>query len=176
MDHKHLDLYLLRCLHALVTEAHVTRAAERMGTTQPAMSATLGRLRELFGDPLLVRTEKGMVATRRALDLAASVRSAIDLIDQALAEEAPFDSTQTGLQFEIAASESVAFVLMPSFIARLRALTPGIRLRAHIPDLTRVRQGLEESQADLLVSFMRGAPEGLRSTSLPRQNLRRMGR
>ena len=168
--HKHLDIYLLRCLVALVTEVHVTRAAERMGTTQPAMSNTLGRLRELFGDPILVRTEKGMVPTRRALEIAASLREAVDRIDNTLSDAAEFDPGHT-MRFEVAASESIVFVLMPALTARLRQLAPGVTLRVHIPDLARVRQLLEEGQADLLLSTTRHAPEGLRSSPLLRQRL-----
>jgi DNA-binding transcriptional LysR family regulator len=168
--HKHLDVYLLRCFVALVTEAHVTRAAERMGTTQPAMSNTLGKLRILFGDPLLVRTEKGMMPTRRAIDIATSLRLAIDRIDDTLADLESFDPKST-TQFEIAASESVAFVLMSALTARLRELAPGVTLRVHIPDLSRMRQLLEEGQADLLLSTIRTAPEGLRSSPLLRQRL-----
>jgi DNA-binding transcriptional LysR family regulator len=167
---KHLDIYLLRCLVALVTEAHVTRAAERMGTTQPAMSNTLGRLRTLFGDPLLVRTEKGMVPTQRAIDIAESLRHAVDRIDYALADSEIFDPNSS-VRFEIAASESVAFVLMPALTARLRELAPRVTLRVHIPDLTRMRQLLEEGQADLLLSTTRRAPEGLHSSPLLRQRL-----
>jgi DNA-binding transcriptional LysR family regulator len=169
-SHKHLDVYLLRCLVALVAEAHVTRAAERMGTTQPAMSNTLGKLRILFRDPLLVRTEKGMMPTRRAIDIATSLRSAIDRIDDALADLESFDPKST-TQFEIAASESVAFILMSALTARLRELAPGVTLRVHIPDLSRMRQLLEEGQADLLLSTIRTAPEGLRSSPLLRQRL-----
>ncbi|RYX89603.1 MAG: LysR family transcriptional regulator [Comamonadaceae bacterium] len=171
MDHKHLDVYLLRCLNALVTEAHVTRAAERMGIGQPAMSATLARLRMLFSDPLLVRTEKGMVATPRALEVAEQVQQALDLIDQSLSEGAPFDPARASAHFRIATSESVGFLLMPSLIASVRQLAPGVQLSVHNPDLPRVRQELEEGDCDLVVAFLRNAPPGLRSTPLMRQHM-----
>jgi DNA-binding transcriptional LysR family regulator len=172
MDPKHLDLHMLRCLHALVSEAHVTRAAERMGMTQPAMSAALARLRSLFGDPLLVRTEKGMVPTPRAQEVAAAARSALELLDGALAPEAGFDPARSSERFEILASESASFVLMPALVARVRALAPRVELRIQVPDLTRARQVLEEGRADLLVSFTRSAPAGLRSRPLLQQELK----
>ena len=171
MDHKHLDVYLLRCLNALVTEAHVTRAAERMGISQPAMSATLARLRALFADPLLVRTEKGMVATPRALDIAEQVRQALDLIDQSLAESAPFDPACATARFRIVASESIGFLLMPQLIARVRQDAPGVRLSVRNPELPRVRQELEEGDCDLVVAFLHDAPQGLRSTTLMQQRM-----
>lgn len=171
MPEKHLDIYLLRCLRAFVDEAHVTKAAERMGSTQPAMSAVLRRLREIFNDPLLVRTEKGMVPTERARELATSLTVALDVIDHALAADQPFvpDSAQTS--FNIAASESVSFLLMPALTARVRQIAPGVQLRVRIPDLPRARQALEEGEIDLLLSFTRTAPAGLRSSTLLTQKL-----
>ena len=171
MEHKHLDIYLLRCLSALISEAHVTRAATRMGMTQPAMSATLARLRGLLGDPLLVRTEKGMIPTPRALELATSVQQGLELIDRALAQGAPFDYASAEIRFEIAATESVAFVLMPALIARMRQLAPGISMRVHVPELARVSHELEEGYADVLISFLRTVPEGFHTSLLLRQRL-----
>jgi DNA-binding transcriptional LysR family regulator len=171
LEPKHLDIYLLRCLTALISEAHVTRAAARMGMTQPAMSATLARLRGLLGDPLLVRTEKGMVPTARALELAASVRKGLALIDQALTREAPFDCANATMRFDVAATESVAFVLIPALITHLRRVAPGISLRVHVPELARAVHELEEGYADLLISFMRAVPEGLHTSLLLRQRL-----
>jgi DNA-binding transcriptional LysR family regulator len=171
MPDKHLDIYLLRCLQAFVEEAHVTKAAERMGSTQPAMSSVLRRLREIFNDPLLVRTEKGMVPTDRARELAASLRTAIDLIDNALTADRPFDPASAEMAFEVAASESVSFMLLPHLISRVRRLAPGVQLRVRIPDLQRARQNLEEGEIDLLLSFTRTAPDGLRSSALWSQKL-----
>ena len=171
MPEKHLDIYLLRCLRAFVDEAHVTKAAERMGSTQPAMSAVLRRLREIFNDPLLVRTEKGMVPTERARELAASLTVAIDTIDRALAADQPFVPATAQDSFEIAASESVSFMLLPPLIARVRQLAPGVQLRVRIPELPRARQALEEGEIDLLLSFTRTAPAGLRSSALLDQKL-----
>lgn len=171
MDPKHLDLHMLRCLHALITDAHVTRAAERLGMTQPTMSSALARLRVLFGDPLLVRTEKGMVPTPRALEIAVAVHGALELLDQALAQDQSFEPMRSSAHFELAASESASFVLMPSLVRRVRELAPNVELRIHVPDLPRARQVLEEGQADLLVSFTRSAPAGLRSRPLLQQRL-----
>jgi len=172
MNPKHLDLHMLRCLHALITDAHVTRAAERLGMTQPTMSSALARLRTMFSDPLLVRTEKGMMPTPRALEIAAAVQSALELLDQALAHDAPFEPARSAIHFDIAASESASFVLMPRLVRRVRELAPQVELRIHVPDLLRARQVLEEGQADILVSFTRSAPAGLRSRPLLQQQLK----
>ncbi|WP_345535655.1 LysR family transcriptional regulator [Variovorax defluvii] len=172
MHARHLDVYLLRCLVALVTEGHVTRAAERMAITQPAMSATLARLRTLFADPLLVRTEKGMVATPRARQLADRFQQALDLVDDAVAEGADFDPATATERFRIAASETLGYLLMPSLIAHVRRLAPAVQLTLQPPDLARVRHDLEEGDLDLVVAFIRNAPPGLRYTPLLRQPMR----
>jgi len=172
MQARHLDVYLLRCVVALVAEGHVTRAAERMGITQPAMSATLARLRTLFADPLLVRTEKGMVTTPRARQLATRFQQALDLVDQAVADGAEFDPATATERFRISASETLGYLLMPSLIAHVRRLAPAVQLTLQPPDLARVRHDLEEGSIDLLVAFIRNAPPGLRFTPLMRQPMR----
>ena len=172
MQARHLDVYLLRCLVALVAEVHVTRAAERMGITQPAMSATLARLRTLFADPLLVRTERGMASTLRARELADRFQQALELVDQAMANRPAFDPATATHRFRISASETLGYLLMPSLIAHVRRLAPAVQLTLQPPDLTRVRQDLEEGDIDLLVAFIRNAPPDLRFTPLLRQPMR----
>jgi DNA-binding transcriptional LysR family regulator len=172
MQARHLDVYLLRCLVALVAEGHVTRAAARMGITQPAMSATLARLRTLFADPLLVRTEKGMVITPRARELADRFQQALDLVDQAMADDADFDPATATERFRIAASETLGYLLMPSLIAHVRRLAPAVQFMVQPPELARVRHDLEEGGVDLLVAFIRNAPPGLRYKPLLRQPMR----
>lgn len=172
MQSRHLDVYMLRCLVALVTEGHVTRAAERMGMTQPAMSATLARLRAMFADPLLVRTEKGMVSTPRARQLADRFQQALDLVDQAVAEGSEFDPATATERFRIAASETLGYLLMPSLIAHVRRLAPAVQLTLQPPELPRMWHELEEGGIELVVAFIRDAPPGLRFTPLLRQPLR----
>ena len=82
-----LDLNLLVALRALLEEQHVSRAAKRVGLTQPAMSNALGRLRRLFDDQLLVRTPNGMQLTPRALALAGPLEAALDHLESALGGE-----------------------------------------------------------------------------------------
>src|SRR6516162_8446947 len=84
MQDVHIDLNLLRAFDALLAERNVTRAARRLGIGQPALSHALGRLRDVLGDPLLVRTPKGMVPTARALALEPIVRSSLADLDRAI--------------------------------------------------------------------------------------------
>jgi len=168
---RHLDIYLLRCFQALVSEAHVTHAAEKMGIGQPAMSTTLARLRLLFADPILVRTEKGMVATPRAMEALRQVSHALELIDQTLTEGTLFDPLTAKVSFRISASESVGFLLVPRLISLLRLSAPGVNLEFQTPELPVVRQELESGDTDLVVAFLRDPPQGLRSMSLMSQRL-----
>ena len=75
MDGSRLDLNLLLALEALLVERNVTRAAARLNLSQPALSAQLRRLRDIFGDPLLVPARRGVIPTQRALELQAPLRS-----------------------------------------------------------------------------------------------------
>ena len=83
-DIKALDLNLLKALDALIDEGSVTRAAQRLSLTQPAVSGMLTRLREYFDDPLFVRAQRGMVPTLRALELAGPVKHILEEIARVL--------------------------------------------------------------------------------------------
>src|SRR5215468_10963559 len=88
-----LDLNLLVALDALLSERSVTRAAQRIGLSQPAMSNALARLRHLLDDPVLVRTGRGMEATARALELAAPIHQLLQDVRRALSPPPSFDAT-----------------------------------------------------------------------------------
>lgn len=121
-----IDLNLLLALDALLTERHVTRAAERVGITQPAMSRSLQRLRALFGDPLLVRTAQGMIPTPRAEALAAPLDRVLDEIAGWVRDRATFDPAQAVRHFRIASADFGAMVLLPPLLRRISAEAPGI--------------------------------------------------
>ena len=171
MNQKNLDINLLRCLQVLVDEGHVSRAAERLEMTQPAMSAVLSKLRTIFEDPLLVRTGKGMVATQRALDITGQVRDALTLLDQALTCGTEFCPLTSTAHFRFAATESVMLALMPPLVARLRTIATGVTLSVQVPELSRVRQELEDGDADFLLARKRPAFVGLRCAPLFKQRL-----
>src|SRR5690554_496676 len=95
MNLSRIDLNLLVYLDVLLRERNVTKAANHLSITQPAMSNSLRRLRDLFGDPLLVRTSEGMTATERAQELQPLVRSILSDIEQAVQEKTPFAAEQS---------------------------------------------------------------------------------
>lgn len=120
-----LDLNLLRTLHVLLEEGHVSRAAERLSLTQSAVSHALGRLREHFGDPLLVRRGQRMVPTPRAVALQAPLRHALDALEQ-IATPAVFDPRQARGTVRIATTDYGLAVLLPHVLAMLEATAPGL--------------------------------------------------
>ena len=123
-----VDLNLLVVFDALVAEGHATRAAERIGLTQPAVSHSLNRLRVLFGDPLFVRSPRGMTATPLAQDIAPSVRSILEQVEGVLLGGRAFDPSESTRQFVVGLSDYAAFVLLPRLTARLDREAPGVSL------------------------------------------------
>jgi DNA-binding transcriptional LysR family regulator len=123
------DLNLLPVFLALMDERNVTRAAGRLGMTQPALSNSLNRLRETLRDPLFIRERYGMKPTQMAEELAPVIRVALASLEDAILGQQDFDPGLATRQFTIAPNSYVEFVLMPVIVARLRERAPGIRLR-----------------------------------------------
>src|SRR5215468_1868398 len=113
MNIRNLDLRLLECLDALVTEHNVTRAASRVHLSQPAVSSALKRLRDIFRDPLLTRTQRGMVPTPRGIELAQSARAVIQSVNSMVAGSPLFDPATAERTFRIAMTDYTEFVLLP---------------------------------------------------------------
>jgi DNA-binding transcriptional LysR family regulator len=148
------DLNLLVAFDALVSEGNVTRAAERVGLTQPAMSHALGRLRKLVGDPLFVRTPAGMVPTARALDLVQPIRGALGAIDRALHQVPSFDPASARRPFTLASVDFGSLVVVPPLLSRLRALAPGVDLQVRQLRMDAIEQQLSEGEVDLAVGVL----------------------
>ena len=122
------DLNLLKYLDVLLREQNVTRAAEQLGITQPAMSNSLKRLRELFGDPLLIRTSDGMTATERAQELRPLVRQILSQAEQLFTPEDVFKPAESRRVFRIMTSDYAEATLVPHIVRRLRAEAPNVVL------------------------------------------------
>ncbi|MDQ7956812.1 MAG: LysR substrate-binding domain-containing protein [Rhodocyclaceae bacterium] len=126
-----VDVHLLRVLTTLVTEHSVSRAAVRMNQTQPAISAALRRMRDAFGDPILVRERGGMVATPRARELRDAAREVLGQIDRMLAGPEDFTPATSTLTFSVATPDYLAASFMADVVARFRAEAPQARLVIH---------------------------------------------
>ena len=123
------DLNLLPVFLALMEERSVTRAAERLGITQPALSNALTRLRAMLMDPLFIRERYGMQPTQKAEALAPVIAAALASLDGVVLGQQAFDPAQARQQITLAPNSYVEFALMPAIVARLRERAPGIRLR-----------------------------------------------
>ena len=164
-DLKGLDLNLLKALDALLAERSVTRAAARLGVTQPAMSGMLTRLRDTFGDPLFVRARRGIVPTDRALLLEAPLRQVVHGID-ALLQPAEFIPAQAQLRFTVAATDYALRAVVLPFIALLKERAPGIRVAVVGVEDGIVHAQLERGDVDVALLTPDSTPGDLHARRL----------
>lgn len=148
-----LDLNLLLAFDALMTCRHVTRAAEQLYISQPAMSHALNRLREQFADPLLVKTPQGMQPTARALKLHAGVQQALHLLEQQLGEMEEFEPQRSDRRFVISTTDYVECVLIPPLIRRLKEIAPQIQIEIAILRDQLPEAELATGEIDLVLGF-----------------------
>lgn len=164
-DLKALDFNLLKALDALLDERNVTRAALRLGVTQPAMSGMLTRLRATFDDPLFVRAQRGMVATARAQQLAAPLKAALAGIEGLLAP-ATFTPSSARMTFTLAASDYALRAITVPFLAHLKSKAPGIRVALVPVEEDRLQRQLECGDLDLALVTPQSAPADLHARVL----------
>jgi DNA-binding transcriptional LysR family regulator len=161
-----LNLNLLAALDALLDERNVRRAAERLGVTQSAMSHTLRQLRELFGDPLLVRSGNRMLPTPRAEAVRRPLRQALLQLQAVVGDEAEFVPATAQRRFTLAASDAAAMTVLPVLIARLAAEAPGVDLDVVPVDRAMLPAQLEAGEIDVAL-----APDGGEAPGVHRQGL-----
>lgn len=152
-----LDLNLLITLRALLRTSSVTRAAERMGQTQPTVSRSLATLRVAFGDPLLVRAGRGMVCTPFALALRPRLEATLESLAR-LSEVGSFDPSTARHTWKVVAPDLVSIALQPAILVQMEQLAPGCTVRF----LTLKGDGeglLLAQQADLVVGPPSDRPE-----------------
>lgn len=128
MNLRSIDLNLLVALEALLRERHVTRAADRLGLSQPAMSNALGRLRHIFNDELLVRTAKGMQPTPRASELLGQTQQILRQVKRVFESDASFEPSESNRTFTVRMSDLLNLLILPSLLDRLGARAPKIGL------------------------------------------------
>ncbi len=133
MNFANFDLNLLRVLDALLETGSTTAAGRRIGLSQPAVSAALGRLRHALDDPLFLRQGRRLVPTDRALALRDSLRDLLESTESLLSPPGAFDPAVSEDVFRISASDFFAEFLMPELAERLSRVAP--RMRVHLVDL-----------------------------------------
>lgn len=163
---KRLDLNLLVTLETLLVEQNVTRAAERLHLSQPAVSAQLNRLRELFDDPLLVPAQRGMTPSAKALELLEPLRHALDQVRVVLAGHRHFDPTKARLTVAIACTDYLQTTVVQPLAVALRERAPGVRLAVRHLDPPQLAAQMSKGEVDLALMTPEHAPASLRSRHL----------
>jgi DNA-binding transcriptional LysR family regulator len=143
------DLNLLLTLEALLIEQNVTRAAQRLHLSQPAVSAQLRRLRTLFDDPLLIPLQRGMAPTSKALELLEPLRRSLDQLRATVAEHHRFDPEAAALDVNIACTDYVQAALAQPFVLMLRQRFPGVRVALHHLDPNGLEARMAKGDIDL---------------------------
>jgi DNA-binding transcriptional LysR family regulator len=126
-----IDLHLIRVLHTVLTERSVSRAALRLGMYQPAVSASLKRLRELAGDPLLVRSGASMVPTVAGLRMVEPAAEILRSAEMLFSDARAFDPATARQTFSLAASDYLDPLFLPQLVTQLKALAPHCGIDIH---------------------------------------------
>lgn len=163
---RHFDLNLLLVFEMLMRERHVTRAAEKLHLSQPALSHALKRLREALDDPLLVRSGQGLQPTPRALALLPVVQQSLAALQAGLAPPATFAAATSTRRFTLATTDYFEEVMYPAFLSQLLRSAPGLSFSIELitPDV--LNEALEQRQVDMVVGLDRQSslPSGVVQT------------
>ncbi len=154
MHIKDIDLNLLRLFDAVYRTRNVSRAAELLNLTQPAVSQGLTRLRLLVGDPLFVRAAGGVAPSPRADRLADAVRSALGTIEQAFNESIEFDAATSRKVFRIHMSDIGESRFLPDLMTALREHAPGVRVETSALAASAVADALDSGRIDFAFGFL----------------------
>lgn len=166
MNFNGLDLNLVRVLDALLQERSVTRAGERIGLSQPAVSAALNRLRYALNDQLFVRRGNEMLPTPRAESLAEPVRAALTQIERAFESGRKFEPATLQRTFTLMGADILSMFVMPTLAARLAAFAPGVSLRFLDSARGDVAKLLQEDAIDAALERPLDVPDWISSTLL----------
>jgi len=160
-----MDLNLLVYLDVLLRERNVTQAANQLGLSQPAMSNGLRRLRDLFNDPLLVRTSDGMTPTARALELEPLIRDILTGVDRAIQPTSEFDPRSADQVIRVMASDYAESTLFPAVLQTLRELAPGLTLDIMTPSDVSFLD-VERGKIDLVINRFDQMPQSFHQITL----------
>ena len=166
MDTKRIDLNLLVTLEALLAEQNVTKAANRLHLSQPAVSAQLNRLRDLFDDPLLIPAQRGMTPTAKALELLDPLRLSLDQMRATLAEHRHFDPMKARLTVAIACTDYLQTTVVQPLAIALRERAPGIRIAMRHLEPSKLEAQMVKGEVDLALMTPEQGPPDLRNRHL----------
>lgn len=165
MDLSRVDLNLLVYLDVLLREKSVTKAANHLGITQPALSNGLRRLRQLFDDPILVRTSEGMTATDRGTELQPLVRSILAEIERAVQPTRSFQAEESQRVFRVMASDYAESTLIPRVLKRIRQEAPYVTLDVLTPSDVSFLD-VEQGRVDMAINRFDKIPQSFHQKTL----------
>jgi DNA-binding transcriptional LysR family regulator len=164
---QHLDLHLIRILYLLLQEKNVSRVALKLNQPQPSISASLRKLRELTGDPLLVRGARGMVPTQHGESLLEPAKRILDEAESLFVKKSAFVPEQAERSFRIAAPDYLDTQFLPGVVAALRRGSPNSRVAIHAlgPGTDYLRM-LADGELDLVIANWDEPPPQLHISKL----------
>ncbi|EON12517.1 MULTISPECIES: LysR family transcriptional regulator [Pandoraea] len=154
MDLHSVDLNLLVVFQHLYNARRVSRVAEALGVTQPAVSNSLARLRKLFNDELFIRTSRGMLPTPMAIELAAPVATALDALHGVFNRQPAFDPATSQRAFQIAMTDIGEVHFLPKLMHALGERAPGITVSTVRNTAVNLREEMAAGQVDLAVGHL----------------------
>jgi DNA-binding transcriptional LysR family regulator len=160
-----VDLDVLEAFLAVMRFGNVTEAARFVGATQPVLSQRLRRLRDLIGDPLFVRTPRGMVPTSRAERMAPDIEAAFNLLRAQVADRPTFDPRTADSRFVLLASGFGAALLAPRLASALKERAPFVQLRMRALD-TSVHDQLTNGDGDVAFGILPRPAAGIKTLEL----------
>jgi DNA-binding transcriptional LysR family regulator len=165
MQLRNVDLNLLKAFDALMDARSVTKAAERLSLTQPAVSATLNRLRDVVGDPLFVRTQRGVAPTARALALTGPVKRILADIEAVL-QPATFEPGTADMTVTLSATDYALRAVVMPFLTAVRPVAPNLKVAVVQADAGTVLERMEQGRLDMALVTPEMAPQELHSRTL----------
>lgn len=166
-----VDLNLFVIFEAIYREGNLTRAAQQLHLSQPAVSHALARLRERFDDPLFERAGKGMTPTPLAKAIVQRVRSALQDLESTLGEGLAFDPLESSRVFTLAARDVMEFTALPPLMSHLQCVAPNLRLRSLRTPRRDIVKQLTVGQIDFAIDVLLPINEDIEHSLLGREQL-----
>ena len=149
---RQFDLNLLTIFDVLIEEQSVTRSAERLAMSQPAVSHALARLRQQLDDPILIKSGDRMKVSQRALEIHTQTRSALTQIEQAISPQPSFDAATSRRVFNIASTDHMESLILPRLLTHIEENAPGVELNIHHLAETLPLEALEKGEIDVAIA------------------------
>lgn len=148
-----IDLNLMVVFDALMTEHHLTRAAEKIGLSQPATSNALARLRKLFKDDLFIKTSRGVTPTPRAIELAQPIRQALEQIQFVVSSQPEFDPASSDRTFHLGMDDYTEIVFLPKILQEIELFAPNVRIQIRSSNWQKAPKLLDADEIDLAIGY-----------------------